>query len=63
LSSQHQKLVNASLELGHKLNKDAYSGHNSGVFYSLSSETESCVRETSEFGYGYCSFAALEERH
>jgi len=51
LPLQHQRLINASLELGHDFNEDPYSGHNSGVFYSLSSQTESAVRETSELAY------------
>lgn len=53
--SQHTKLVQASVELGHKFNRDAYSGKNAGVFYSLSSQTSKAVRETSEFAYGEIS--------
>ncbi|KAF8990253.1 GMC oxidoreductase-domain-containing protein [Cyathus striatus] len=51
LPIQHQKLVEASLELGHNLNADPYSGNNTGVFYSLSSQTKQGVRESSEFAY------------
>ncbi|KAF9460466.1 hypothetical protein BDZ94DRAFT_1311477 [Collybia nuda] len=47
----HQKLVEASIELGHTFNKDPYSGNNTGVFYSLSSETTQGVRDSSETGY------------
>ncbi|KAF9463402.1 hypothetical protein BDZ94DRAFT_1259269 [Collybia nuda] len=47
----YQKLVEASVELGHSFNRDAYSGNNTGVFYSLSSETARGVRDTSETGY------------
>lgn len=48
---QHTKLVEASVELGHSFNPDAYSGHNAGVFYSLSSQTPNAVRDSSEFAY------------
>ncbi|KAG6908470.1 hypothetical protein DXG01_004473 [Tephrocybe rancida] len=51
LPIQHQKLINASIQLGHVFNTDAYGGNNSGVFYSLSSEAKSSVRVTSEFAY------------
>lgn len=49
--SGHQKLIEASIELGHLFNQDAYSGNNTGVFYSLSSETPLGVRDSSETGY------------
>ncbi|PFH50002.1 GMC oxidoreductase [Amanita thiersii Skay4041] len=48
---QHQKFINASQELGHELNLDPYSGGNTGAYWSLSSQTSSAVRETSEFAY------------
>ncbi|KAG6898025.1 hypothetical protein C0992_007021 [Termitomyces sp. T32_za158] len=51
LPLQHQKFINASIELGHDFNSDAYNGSNKGVFYSLSSEVNSSVRVTAEFAY------------
>jgi len=51
LPLQHQRFINASVELGHTFNQDPYSGDNRGVFYSLSSQTKAAVRETSEFAY------------
>ncbi|KAJ7590654.1 hypothetical protein C8J56DRAFT_538926 [Mycena floridula] len=51
LPLQHTKLVEASMQLGHTFNTDAYSGNNTGVFYSLSSQTTVPKRETSEFAY------------
>ncbi|KAG6876677.1 hypothetical protein C0993_001314 [Termitomyces sp. T159_Od127] len=51
LPLQHQKLINASIELGHDFNSDAYNGTNKGVFYSLSSERRSSVRVSAEFAY------------
>ncbi|KAF8887052.1 GMC oxidoreductase-domain-containing protein [Mucidula mucida] len=40
---QHQKLVEAGVELGHTFNTDAYSGNNTGTLVP--------IRETSEFAY------------
>ncbi|KAF9451318.1 GMC oxidoreductase [Macrolepiota fuliginosa MF-IS2] len=51
LPLQHQKLINASVELGHKFNSDPYSGDNTGVWFGLSSQTARNDRETSEFAY------------
>ncbi|KAG7448868.1 alcohol oxidase [Guyanagaster necrorhizus] len=51
LPIQHKTLVEASVELGHTFNTDAYSGDNAGVYYSLSSQNTVPVRETSEFAY------------
>ncbi|GLB44106.1 putative GMC oxidoreductase [Lyophyllum shimeji] len=51
LPLQHQKFINASVQLGHTFNPDPYGGNNRGVFYSLSSQTKMAVRETSEFAY------------
>ncbi|KAF8064121.1 hypothetical protein FPV67DRAFT_1671869 [Lyophyllum atratum] len=51
LPLQHQKFIDASVQLGHKFNGDPYSGDNRGIFYSLSSQTKVAVRETSEFAY------------
>ena len=48
---QHQKFINASVELGHPFNPDPYSGNNTGAFWSLSSQNRNAVRTTSEFGY------------
>ncbi|KAF8621489.1 hypothetical protein AX15_007776 [Amanita polypyramis BW_CC] len=48
---QHQKFINASVELGHTYNTDPYSGNNVGSFWTLASQTSSSVRVTSEFGY------------
>ncbi|KAF8331596.1 hypothetical protein F5887DRAFT_1081185 [Amanita rubescens] len=48
---QHQKFINASIELGHSFNADPYSGNNTGSFWSLSSQNVKSVRVTSEFGY------------
>lgn len=56
LFSAHQKFVEASVELGHPFNKDAYSGNNTGIFYSLSSETTLGVRDSSETGYRQSGF-------
>ncbi|KAG6856549.1 hypothetical protein H0H87_003368, partial [Tephrocybe sp. NHM501043] len=47
----NQKIINASVQLGHDFNSDAYEGNNSGVFYTLSSEAQSSVRVTAEFAY------------
>ncbi|KAK0449826.1 uncharacterized protein EV420DRAFT_1483047 [Desarmillaria tabescens] len=51
LPLQHRTLIEASVELGHTFNTDAYSGENAGVYYSLSSQTTVPERETSEFAY------------
>ncbi|KAK7463003.1 hypothetical protein VKT23_007585 [Stygiomarasmius scandens] len=53
LPIQHTKLVEACVELGHPFNRDPYSGNNTGVYYSLSSQTTNPIptRETSEFAY------------
>ncbi|KAK0220402.1 hypothetical protein IW262DRAFT_1482881 [Armillaria fumosa] len=51
LPLQHRTLIEASVELGHTFNTDAYSGENAGVYYSLSSQSTVPVRETSEFAY------------
>lgn len=51
LPLQHQKLIDAVVELGHPFNGDPYKGKNTGVAYSLSSQTKQAVRETSEFAY------------
>ena len=50
-SRQHRTLIEASVELGHTFNTDAYGGENAGVYYSLSSQNTVPVRETSEFAY------------
>ncbi|KAG5639833.1 hypothetical protein DXG03_003031, partial [Asterophora parasitica] len=51
LPLQHQKFIEASVQLGHTHNKDAYSGNNRGVFHSLSSQTRAAVRRTSHVAY------------
>lgn len=51
LPLQHRTLIEASVELGHTFNTDAYGGENAGVYYSLSSQNTVPVRETSEFAY------------
>ncbi|KAK0192922.1 hypothetical protein F5146DRAFT_1192062 [Armillaria mellea] len=51
LPLQHKTLIEASVELGHTFNTDAYGGENAGVYYSLSSQNTVPVRETSEFAY------------
>ncbi|TFK37669.1 hypothetical protein BDQ12DRAFT_685079 [Crucibulum laeve] len=51
IPEQHQRLINASVELGHVFNQDPYSGNNTGVFFSLSSQTKQAVRESAEFAY------------
>ncbi|KAF8895101.1 hypothetical protein BD779DRAFT_701644 [Infundibulicybe gibba] len=51
LPLQHKKLVQASIELGHNFNEDAYGGNNTGVFYSPSSQTRNAVRESAEYAY------------
>ncbi|KAK0203496.1 hypothetical protein DFS33DRAFT_1430542 [Desarmillaria ectypa] len=51
LPLQHKTFIEASVELGHTFNTDAYGGENAGVYYSLSSQTTVPERETSEFAY------------
>ncbi|KAF7759747.1 CAZyme family AA3 [Agaricus bisporus var. burnettii] len=48
---QYLKFIDAALELGHPLNPDPYAGNNTGVSFSLSSQTPRNTRETSEFAY------------